>query len=86
MLINYKLLCLIQTISRQTKKSVSGTPVTVAVSKRQSSCPGIFKPLDIKEVNLPWKLMIIHELKGFKIAKEEQTSVDTISIVTHVES
>lgn len=86
MLINYIFLCLIQTFSRRKRKSVSGTPVTAPVSKRQSSCLGIFKSLEIKEANLPRKLMIILELKGFKIAKEEQMSVDTISIVTHVES
>lgn len=86
MLVNSILFCLIQTISRWTQKPESGTPVTVAVSKRQSSCLGIFKSLEIKEVNLLWKLMIIHELKGFKIAEEEQMSVDIISIVTHVES
>lgn len=64
------------------KKSVSGTPVTAVVSKRQSGCLGIFSSLEIKESNLPWKFMRVCELKGFEIAQEEQMTVDTISIVT----
>lgn len=30
--------------------------------------------------------MRVHELKGFEIAQEEQISVATVSIVTHVKS